>query len=110
MCAGEIGIRSPSAPPRAALWEEKLPSLIEKAASGVLPQPRRELDAVRHARDRLVLDQIAGVVRAMCNGEARDTGCACHLHVMRGVSDHERALGRDVERVDEPLQHGRVGL
>jgi hypothetical protein len=50
------------------------------------------------------------LVRAVADAHARRAGVARQLQVVRGVADHQRALGRHAELGHQLLQHQRVRL
>ena len=50
------------------------------------------------------------LMRTVADTDAGAAGVLCHQEVMRGVADHQGALGWDVEFFHQLVQHQRVGF
>jgi hypothetical protein len=53
-----------------------------------LCEPRFEFDAVVQAGQGRVFEQSRAFVSTMSKSQSCNTGCASHLHVVRGVAYH----------------------
>eukprot|EP01041_Mallomonas_annulata_P016039 gene16039-33710_t len=77
-------------------------------ASGVGGKPVVQLaHRVRHVQGLQHPERI-GLMGAIAHPRARAARIDGHLQVVRGVADHERALGRHAEFAHELVQHARV--
>ena len=76
--------------------------------SGFARQPSVQLGHRVRNHQRLQARQALHRVRAVTDGHAGAAGVERHLQVVRGVANHQQALGRHIQFSHQLLQHQRM--